>query len=86
MARHHLPDVWLDKSEEYVNGVHTRDFGITIEPNQDASCFSIRQTGPDPEDEDLIHFCDWRALVKAITEFMTEREKIAREDGDWYGD
>ncbi len=85
MARHHLPDVWLEESQEIVNGVPGRKFGITIEPNQDASCFSIRQTHADPADEDLIHFCDWPALRKAVDEFMAERERIAREDGDWHG-
>lgn len=82
MARHHLPDVWLTEEEVFVNGESAGKFGITIEANQDWSCFSIRETHFDQVDDDLIHFCGWRELVKAITEFMEERERIAREDGD----
>lgn len=84
MARHHLPDVWLGWEEVTVDGKPAGKFGITIEPNQDPTCFSIRQTHANGDDEDLIHFCDWPALRKAIDEFMAERERIAREDGDWY--
>jgi len=82
MARHHLPEVWLTEEEAWVNGQPAGKFGITIEPNQDATCFSIRQTYANGDEDDLIHFCDWRELVKAIEQFMTERERIAAEDGE----
>ena len=85
MNRHHLPAVWLEKEEAYTNGVKTGEYGITIEPNQDASCFSLRQTHASGDEDEIIHFCDWRELVKQVTEFMTEREQIAREDGEWHG-
>lgn len=88
MARHHLEPRLLEGTgwEGFTNGVKTSEGGIYVESNRDASCFSIRSIGQGhPEDEDLIHFCDWRELVKTIGEFMAERERIAREDGEWHG-
>lgn len=84
MSRHHIPQVWLTEEEMWVNGKYAGKFGITIEPNQDPTCFSIRETHSNGDEDDLIHFCDWRELVEKITEFMTERERVAREDGDWH--
>lgn len=83
MARHHLPKVWLTEEHCLAGPQAGRKFGITIEPNQDASCFSLRETHANGDEDDLIHFCDWRELVKEITRFMEDRERIAREDGDW---
>lgn len=84
MARHHLPAVWLQEEQVIEGGKVTGRFGVTIEPNQDPTCFSVRQTHANGDDDDLIHFCDWAELRSAVDDFMAERERIAREDGDWH--
>jgi hypothetical protein len=83
MSRHHLEPRLIEGGWESFdgNGFKTGEGGIYLEPNQDYSCFSIRSTDHNG-DEDLIHFCNWRDLVQGITDFMTEREKIATEDGE----
>ena len=48
------------------------DSGITVEDNQSADCFSVRQDNHDGT-EDLIHFCDWPALKAAIDRHQGER-------------
>lgn len=51
--------------------------GIVIEDNQDRDCFSIRYYNPDEHGDDLtgdlIHFCDWPALMAAIDQHQRER-------------
>ena len=46
---------------------------ITVEPNIDTECFSIRSVNHD-DTEDLIHFCDWPAMRATIDQFMEDRE------------
>ena len=51
----------------------SNELGITVEPNIDTTCFSIRCDNHDGT-EDLIHFCDWPGMRAAIDQFMTDRE------------